>query len=326
MSRRLIAAALLACVLIAGCGGDDDDSAAPPPEAKAEDFPSAQGKTLAQLRGELPKGGPVLAPSVSQLTTGDNRFGFGLFDRSRAQIADAAVAVYVAPAGGGKASGPYTASYESLDVRPQYQSRQTASDPTAAKSVYVADIPFKEPGQYDLLGVARMNDKLVAAASAAPGLQVVNAADDPIPGKGDAAPAIHTPTEADAGGDLASIDTRIPPSSMHQNDFADVIGKKPVVLLFATPQLCQSRVCGPVVDIAEQVKADVGGDDVEFIHMEVFQDNDISKGLRPQLNAFNLQTEPWMFAFDRNGKVAARLEGAYSVAELEQAVKAAEGS
>ena len=33
-----------------------------------------------------------------------------------------------------------------------------------------------------------------------------------------------------------------------------------------------------------------------------------------------------MFAFDKSGKVAARIEGAYSVAELEQAVKAAEGS
>jgi hypothetical protein len=192
--------------------------------------------------------------------------------------------------------------------------------------VYVADIPFKKAGQYDVLGVARLNDKLVAAASAAPGLQVINAADDPIPSKGDPAPPIHTPTEADAGGDLASIDTRIPPSSMHQNDFADVIGKKPVVLVFATPQLCQSRVCGPVVDIAEQVKADMGGDDVEFIHMEVFRDNDIAKGLRPQLSAFNLQTEPWVFAFDKGGKVAERIEGAYSVAELEQAVKAAEGS
>jgi hypothetical protein len=323
----VIAAALLACALLVGCGDDDDESATrPPPAANAEDFPSAQGKTLAQLRSELGKGGPVLAPSVSQLTTGDNRFGFGLFDRSRAQIADAAVAVYVAPAGGGPASGPYTARYESLDVKPQYQSRQTATDPHAAKAVYVADIPFEKPGQYDVLGIARVGDRLVAATSAAPGVQVVSVGDDPIPGRGDPAPRIHTPTEADAGGDLASIDTRIPPSSMHQNDFADVVGKKPVVLLFATPQLCQSRVCGPVVDVAEQVKADMGTDDVEFIHMEVFRDNDIAKGLRPQLNAYNLQTEPWLFAVDRKGDVAARLEGAFSAAELEQAVKQAEGS
>ena len=43
---------------------------------------------------------------------------------------------------------------------------------------------------------------------------------------------------------------------MHDVDFADVVGKKPTVLLFATPALCQSRVCGPVVDVAEQVKRD----------------------------------------------------------------------
>jgi hypothetical protein len=327
VSRRLIAAALLACVLLAGCGGDDDESATrPPPVAKPEDFPRGQGKTLAQLRSELGKGGPVLAPSVSQLTTGENRFGFGLFDRSRAQIANAAVAVYVAPAGGGQASGPYPARYESLEVKPQFQSRQTSTDPDAARSVYVADIPFKKPGQYDVLGIARLDDQLVAATSAAPGVQVVSPADDPIPGRGDPAPRIHTPTEADAGGDLASIDTRIPPSSMHQNDFADVVGKKPVVLVFATPQLCQSRVCGPVVDIAEQVKADMGSDDVEFIHMEVFRDNEIAKGLRPQLNAFNLRTEPWLFTFDREGKVAARLEGAFSAGELQAALKQAQGS
>ena len=42
---------------------------------------------------------------------------------------------------------------------------------------------------------------------------------------------------------------------MHDVDFADALGKKPVVLLFATPLLCQSRVYGPVADIAEEVKA-----------------------------------------------------------------------
>jgi hypothetical protein len=111
---------------------------------------------------------------------------------------------------------------------------------------------------------------------------------------------------------------------MHEADFADVLGKKPVVLLFATPQLCQSRVCGPVVDLAEQAKA--GGDgDVEFIHMEVFRDNRIDRGVRPQMSAFRLRSEPWVFTFDRSGKVAARIEGAFSQRELEQAVDAAAG-
>jgi hypothetical protein len=323
----MIAAALLGCALLAGCGGDSDSEPeqTPPPAAKAGDFPSARGKTLAELSGEVGGEGPVLAPSVSQLTTGgESRFGFGLFNRSREQITDASVAVYVAPAGGGPAKGPYVARWESLAVKPQFQSRQTASDPNAAKSVYVARIPFDEPGTYDLLGIARNGDRLVAVTPASPGVKVVDEATDPVPGPGDRPPRIHTPTEADVGGDLASIDTRLPPSSMHDADFADVIGKNPVVLIFATPQLCQSRVCGPVVDVAEEVKA-AGGDDVQFIHMEVFRDNRIDKGVRPQLAAFHLQSEPWLFTFDRSGKVAARLEGAFSERELEQAIARATG-
>ena len=55
-----------------------------------------------------------------------------------------------------------------------------------------------------------------------------------------------------------------------------------MALLFATPQLCQSRVCGPVVDIALQTAAKYG-DRVEFIHQEVYVDNDPAKGLREPL-------------------------------------------
>src|SRR5215213_7800086 len=107
--RRPLAALLLVCSLVAGgCGGGGDDSAnRAPPEARPDQFPRAEGRTLAQLRQDLPKGGPVLAPTGSFFVTGQSRLGFGLFTTSRAQIADASAAVYVAPLGGGQASGPY---------------------------------------------------------------------------------------------------------------------------------------------------------------------------------------------------------------------------
>ena len=324
--RRISLAALLVCALLAGCGGDDsssDDQQAPP-AAKAQDFPKPDGKSLAELLKETGGNGPVLAPSGLELRTGKHRFGFALFSRSREQITDASVAIYTAPAGGGPAQGPYLARWESLAVRPQFQSRQTASDPDSAKSIYTAEIPFDAPGNYELLGIARVGGKLVPATTPSPGVVVKKESDDPIPAVGTRPPRIHTPTVAEVGGDVASIDTRLPPSSMHEADFADVLGKKPVVLLFATPQLCQSRVCGPVVDVAEQVKAS-GGDDVEFIHMEIFRNNRIDDGVRPQMAAFHLQTEPWLFVFDRSGKVAARIEGAFSERELEQAISKATG-
>ena len=307
-------------LLVAGCGGGSDsaDDEAPPP-ARAQDFPEPQGKPLRALLTDLGKG-PVLAPSGQEFLTGRQRFGFALFRRDRSQITDASVAVYVAPAGGRPAEGPYLARYESLAVTPQFQSRQTASDPDAAKSLYTTEIPFDKPGRYELIGAARQGGKLVAATTPMPGIVVEDPSKDRIPGVGSTPPRIHTPTVASVGGDVESIDTRLPASSMHDVDFADVLGKKPVMLLFATPQLCQSRVCGPVVDVAEQVKAKLGGDDVAFIHMEVFRNNRIDDGIRPQLAAFHLASEPWLFVFDRSGKVSTRIEGAFSERELEQAI------
>jgi hypothetical protein len=55
--------------------------------------------------------------------------------------------------------------------------------------------------------------------------------------------------------------------------------------------------------------------------MEIYRDNDPGKALRPQVIAYRLQTEPWVFVIDRNGIVETRIEGAFSVAELTDAVE-----
>ena len=310
--------ALLALVM-AGCSDSDDEgSDAPPPPPQAEDFPDPAGKTLDEIRQGLGPG-PVLAPAVFALEPGENRVGFGLFDRARKQIVDAPAALYVAPIKGGPVRGPFPARYESLEVKPQFQSEGVKADPDSATSVYVSDVKFGRPGDYEVLGVVRLDDNLAAAESAA--VRVVK--DSPVPEPGEPAIRVETPTKADVGGDLQQIDTRSPPSTMHDANLVDVLGKKPVVLIFATPALCQSRVCGPVVDIAEQVKAGYEGD-AEFIHMEIYNDNEPSKGFREQVVKWRLPTEPWVFTIDREGKVAAFLEGAFSARELEAAVAKAD--
>jgi hypothetical protein len=192
-----------------------------------------------------------------------------------------------------------------------------ASDPGAAKTVYVAEPRFPRAGQYDAIAIVRLDNRLVAALPAGGPIDVVR--DTKPPEVGEKAPRIHTPTVASVGGDVKKIDTRMPPTTMHDVDYADVLGKKPIVLLFATPALCQSRVCGPAADIAEQVKS-TRGNDAAFIHMEVYRDNEVNKGYRPQLAAFHLTTEPWAFTIDRHGRVAARIEGAFSARELNHAV------
>ena len=316
------ALALALALLVAGCGGDDDDgsggSAGGEQIAQRTTFPSASGKTFAELRKGL-GAGPVLAPTVSILKPGENRYGFALFDRARKQLSADDAAVYVAPTSGGPVEGPFYAVAESLTVAPPYQSQTVQNDPDTARSIYVARIRLKKPGTYQVMGVVKRDGRLIATDPAP--AQVTK--DDPVPDVGEKAPRIDTPTVESVGGDVKQIDTRVPPGSMHEDNFADALGKRPILLLFATPALCQSRVCGPVVDIAEQVKASHEGD-TAFIHMEIYNENELERGFRPQVAAYKLPTEPWAFAIDRQGKVAARLEGAYSPHELSEALKAAE--
>ncbi|MCW3038492.1 MAG: hypothetical protein JWM31_397 [Solirubrobacterales bacterium] len=318
--RPLVLAVAGLALGTAGCGSSGGRSttspAQPAPSATAQVFPKAAGKSLGELQAGLPEG-PVFSPSVSLLVKGTNRIGFGLFDVARKPLAGAAAALYVADPDGSHVRGPYLARSESLKVKPQFESRTTAQDPDSASTVYVADVPFRKNGKVVLVAVVRVDGRLLGTSAYA---MDVGAKGAGPPAVGDMAPRTHTPTLASVGGDAAKITTRVPPDeNLLKTDLADVLGKKPVVLVFATPQLCVSRVCGPVVDIAAQVQASTG-DRVAFVHNEIYNDNDTSKGFRPQVRAYRLPTEPWFFVIDRTGRITARFEGALSVGELQRAV------
>ena len=327
--------ALAACVVfgvaltLAACGGDGDDAGSSgdkatisqlPEEAanpRAEDFPSAAGKSLQQLTAGV-RSGPQLVPATSRYVLGENRLAFGLLTDAP-QFIYAPTAVYVARKPNLPARGPYLAPADSLLTEPSFRSKQAALEGDVIASIYGAEIPFERPGDYSILILSDTGETVFGATGE---LQV--APRDEIPAPGDPAPEIETETLDGSRANLDLLETRDPPDQMHEKDFADVVGERPVALLFATPALCESRVCGPVTDIAAQLQQQYG-DRVEFIHQEPYVGNDPSKGLRPPLEAFNLQTEPWLFTFDADGRIAARLEGSFGVNAFEGAVKAALG-
>jgi hypothetical protein len=286
--------------------------------SRREDFPRPSGRSLRDLIGKM-RQGPALAPSVKVLEPGKNRFGFALFDRGSRQIGGLQVALYVAHGVDETTHGPYTAKYEPIEVDGRYRSRTTAEDSDAARSVYTATLPFTSAGPYLVSAVVKFGRDQVATSPAQ-----IRVTDDPsVPSVGDRAIRVHTPTVESVAGDLEKIDTRIPPDSMHEVDLADALDRhRPVILLFSTPALCESRVCGPVTDVAEQVKAEYG-DHADFIHMEIYTENDLNKGLRPQVRAWGLQNEPFLFAIDRRGRIVDRLDGAFSAAELEAVTRKA---
>jgi hypothetical protein len=312
-----LAALAVAGMLLAGCGSSEDGESRPAPAAS--EFPSAKGRTLTEI-AQLPEAKLVVSPAGQVVDVGVNRLAFGVFTLGGEQVDDADIALYFAHGPEGPAQGPFPAKVESLKTPAAFRAKTTSEDPGAATSVYVVPrLQVERPGELAMLAVIRRDGELEATR---PPSLVVGKFED-IPDVGEMAPRIHTPT-ADEVADIAEIDTRIPPDSMHDVDYADVLGEKPILLVFATPQLCQSRVCGPTVDIQEEVKSRIG-DRAAFIHMEVFNDNEVSKGVRNQLRAFHLETEPWAFVIDRKGHIAARFEGAFGAEELTQAVEAAIG-
>jgi hypothetical protein len=310
---------MLACLGLVACGGSSSGgkstNASTTSTTAGPAFPVAAGRPLTQVLAGI-KQGPMLAPAVGVLEPGLNRFAFVLFDASRKQLVPPEVAVYVADANGRSVRGPFRVANESLAVAPPYQSQTVQADANAAKQVYVTHIPLTKAKSQGIVVVARMNGQLVAAN---PTLVDVGGQQPPTPGQ--KAISVHTPTSPPQP--IASIDTRIPHDpQLHAVDLANVLGKKPVLLVFATPQLCQSRTCGPVVDQAAQLQATYGSR-MAFIHMEVYNNNDPTKGQRPQLRAWRLPSEPWVFAIDRHGRVVDRLEGASSIAEMRAGIEKA---
>ena len=330
--RVVMICAIAIAATTAGCGGSETGGGGDRPAAaqersrlngadrpRPEDFPKPKkGQTLQQFANSIGATGTQAALGTSVFTPGHNRLAFGVLNDENA-VVYAPTAVYVAKGPrSGEVVGPYTAPADLLVTEPAFRSQQAATEDDPFAAIYEAtNVEFRAPGRHSLLIVSKVGQQLVAAPA-----QVLVRKRSPVPDVGDPAPAVQTDTVASAGG-IEAVDTRRPTApQLHEKSFSDVVGKKPVALLFATPQFCESRVCGPVVDIALQLEQEYG-DRVEFIHQEVFEDNDPNKGLRKPLREFGLPTEPWLFTIDAKGRVAARLEGSFGLNGFERALQAA---
>ena len=325
VNRTFAAFALAAATIaLAGCGSSKDEggqaTTVSPAVPAASSFPSPNGRTIENV---APEGkGLVLAPSTSVMEAGENRYGFAIFDTARKQIAGAPVAIYISRKDGTGLRGPFVARSESLSVKPQFQSVTSSQDPDSAKSVYVSEVSVPKKGTYLAAAVVRLDGRNMLTSP----YEFKAGASGGPPKAGEQAPKVHTPTLADVAGDTARISTREPaPKSLLQKDLFDVYGRRPVALLFATPALCQSRVCGPVVDVLAQAQSEDTSGKAAYITNEIYEENRVDRGLRSQPAAYRIPTEPWLFVLDANGKVVDRIEGAFSVDEVKRAVARAGG-
>jgi hypothetical protein len=151
---------------------------------------------------------------------------------------------------------------------------------------------------------------------------------------GERAPSVATPTLADVGDDATRLSTDPSPDpTLYATSVKDALDRhEPFVLVFATPAFCQSRVCGPTLDLVKQVKA--SEPDMTFINVEPYQvawkDGSLQPVLDangqltpvPSVEAYGLLVEPWIFVVDRDGVVRGSFEAVVSEKELREAIDA----
>ena len=181
---------------------------------------------------------------------------------------------------------------------------QTAGLPKG-RGVYVADALLPTEGVWKALAIT--------GGKRVPFAVQVNA--QPVaPAVGAPAPRAASPTRADTLG-VKPICTRTPPCPLHTVSLSEVLGTgRPVAVLFATPALCQSQYCGPVLDELLKIKRPYE-DRVTFVHVEIYRSS-TGAALAPTVEAWGLESEPWLFTVDGAGSIVGRLDGAFGGDEM----------
>jgi len=297
------AAALIAitCGLLAGCGSsggqDASTSTGAAPPGSLEALWRAPGEDVA------------IVPGTSDYGPGSNRVSFLIVD-SKSQLVERPTArVWIARDLKEEPYAETVAQLEPIGV--------PGGDEADAQAIYVAEVDLPEPGKYWLLAEPVGGTSIQALGN------VVVGKDAAAPDVGDPAVPSKTPTLASTGGDLEALTTsRRPDRALYRSSVAQALAAgDPFVVSFATPLYCQSRTCGPVVDVVSVVRKKLERRGVRFVHVEIYEGNDPANGFNRWVDEWKLPTEPFTFVIDRGGVISAKLEGAFSVAELERAVR-----
>jgi hypothetical protein len=296
---RALLAVLALAALTAGCGSSTSRS-----EQGARRTGSLEG--LWKSSGQA----VALIPGTNDYSPGALRISFLVVDNRGRVIAPPTARFWIARSLSAKPFQETIAKLEPVGV----PGVSTGADVPA---LYVAHVRVAGAGKYSVLArpvgkfaIGGIHDIVVRDRSATPAL-------------GDRAYPSSTPTLASTGGKTAQLTTRVPPDRalLRYSIAESLAARAPFVVTFATPRYCQSRTCGPVVDVVEHARRRFEGSGIRFIHVEIYKDNDPRQGQNRWVRQWRLPSEPWTFLVGRDGRIKAKFEGSVSTGELENAIR-----
>jgi hypothetical protein len=263
--------------------------------------------TPAELTGEVQV---VLVPT--ELVVGPNRFSVGLFGAEGEMIHEADVHFHY-----------YDLSDPEQAVLETETDAYRVQDPAELTTIFAHERDFARAGDWGLEVELHMPDGNAARSRIGFRVEADTASFTP----GEKVPSLKTRTLDDVDQDLSLVTSaRDPNPTLYELSLAEAIANsKPTMLLFATPEFCQTRFCGPAYRTFNNLQKQFG-DRVNFIHIEVFAGlpNPAHYGfkLAPPVEAFGLQSDPWVYFIDEQGTVIYRIEGLFTEAEIEQWLQA----
>jgi hypothetical protein len=265
-----------------------------------------------------------LIQAQGELATGRSTFTFGLSTPQGALVRGGSPQVFAAPDETSAPIGPFPARF--FQFAPAGEFNDTTIPRSPVTGFYSTEIDIPSAGPWFMAALTTVGGRRAVGVGAS---QVERTVRNAV---GSRATPFPTPV-ATTRRALEEICTRKPPDPMHSIALNDALESgKPTVVSFATPLLCESRLCGPVVD--EQLLAfqGVGKSRANFIHVEEFlpgpdlEPPDISsvkKALEhrsPAFKAWHLTTEPWVFVIDRHRIIRAAYVGPVVASQIEAAL------
>lgn len=278
-----------ALAFLTACGGDDGGS--------ADDGSSASATTGAAAAGVL----LVLLPQQGVLTAdGEQRVPLAFADAEGVPVR------------------------EGLEPR-DFQIRADAGEPVVVTVEPHSDgVPTPYYPVRFTPATAGIHEITVVGESALNPVTLDISEDALLPLVGQPLPPVATPTTADARG-VDPICTRTPACDLHAVSLDEVLGTVPIALSIATPEFCQTAICGPVLDLLIEVLPEYPT--ITGVHAEVYADprgNDdpTAGGLAPITDEYALTFEPTLYLIDAAGTIVSRLDSVYDRVELREALEA----
>ena len=306
-SRTSVAMAIALALLLAAClSGDSLAPASSPPEPT---LPRIDERPL--IRSPISPTGLQAFLGTADLGVGANRVAFVLVSPDELITTPQAVVL----------------SLYYGDESPTGESRESAYadfhlGPYGSRGLYATNLTFDRAGPWGMefrVGQADGSERKTQLL-----FEVKEVADTPAIGS--PAPPSRNKTVRDVTSleELAS-GSMLDPDLYQLTIAAAKDTGRPSVIVFASPAFCINEVCGPQVEVLQELKDRYRGR-ANFIHVDLYDNpHEIQGDLRqsrisPIVEEWNLPSIEWTFVLDQEGTIAAKFEAFATFGEVQEAL------